>query len=89
MSSPVAPVSVTIDNRPSLTAAEIAARDRVTVETVRDRVKRGEYPGARKEGRSLRFPPDCRWMQPEGVDEATAAAAATAARAELRAWRAA
>ena len=80
----------TTDLRQRLTAKQVAFRDQVSVDTVHERRKRGEYAGAVLEGRSYRFPPDCRWVASTGaVSAATAAAVAADALVALRAWRAA
>lgn len=77
------------DTRPKLTTREIAARDQVAPETVRARAKLGHYPGAEKEGRDWRFPPDARWTKlVVEEEEAGTSAQAAEALAALRAWRA-
>ena len=77
------------DLRQRLTAKQLAFRDQVKVETVHARRARGEYPGAKFEGRSWRFPPDCVWTAPTDPADAVTASSAADALAELRAWRAA
>lgn len=73
-----------------LTVKEIAARDRVGEAAVRARIGRGEYPGARLEGRGYLIPAHVMWTrrEPEPAPEVTAAVtAAAAALAAARAWR--
>lgn len=79
-----------LEIRQRLTAKQIAFRDQIAVETVHARRLRGEYPGAKLEGREYRWPPDVAWTSaPEAESAATAAQEAADALAGLRAWRAA